>query len=42
MDDVLEEIVPPIYNTASTLQHDILLDTKTLDFSLYSQPVASR
>lgn len=38
MDDILEEVVPPIYNTASTLQHDISLDTKTLDFSLSSQP----
>lgn len=41
MDDILEEVVPAAYNTASTLTRNISLDTKTLDFVLQSKPSAS-
>ena len=40
MDDILEEVVPAAYNTSSTLDRDISLDTKTLDFVLQSKPSA--
>ncbi len=38
MDDILEEAVPADYNKSSTLNRDISLDTKTLDFVLQSKP----
>jgi hypothetical protein len=41
MDDILEEVAPAAYNTASTLERDISLDTKTLDFVLQSKPSAN-
>jgi hypothetical protein len=38
MDDILKEVVPAVYNTSSSLERDISLDTKTLDFVLQSKP----
>ncbi len=42
LEDILEEVVPPQYNIASELVHDIELGTKTLDFSLVSPKKSPR
>lgn len=38
LEDIREEILPPEYNTKSTLTQDISLETTTADFALTSQP----
>lgn len=38
LEDIREEILPPAYNTKSTLTQDISLETTTVDFALTSQP----